>query len=224
MTITPLTAQGSGATATATESAGAVNAVTITAGGSGYLPGSTVNITFTGGAGTGAAAVAVVPATGILTTASVTITAGGSGYTSNPTGVVLVPAGGGPAQATTTGALVPTAGQSISGMTGQVTWCIEVLSLTAAKSVTASLELSTNAFSASVMADTKQFLGQQGAGGTTYVQGAYNPTTDKRSTVVRQQLPSSAANYFGVTSAVARVNITAIDSSALVVVNSWLES
>lgn len=71
---------GSGATATAARTSGAVSAVTVTAGGSNYNYPPTV--TFTGGGGTGATATAVL--TGGVVTA-ITVTAGGSGYTSDPT-------------------------------------------------------------------------------------------------------------------------------------------
>lgn len=76
---------GSGATfGTVTFSAGAVTGVPVSVGGTGYCSGGngTLNITFTGGSGTGAAAFATVVA-GIIT--SVTVTAGGTGYVSAPT-------------------------------------------------------------------------------------------------------------------------------------------
>lgn len=74
------------ATATSTIASGAVTAVTITSGGSGYT--SVPAVTFSGGAGTGAAATAVV--TGGVVTA-VNVTAGGSGYTSAPTVTIAAP-------------------------------------------------------------------------------------------------------------------------------------
>lgn len=66
---------------TGTIAAGAVTGVTITNGGTNYN--SNPTIVFTGGAGTGAAATAVVNASGVVT--AINITNGGSGYTSGPT-------------------------------------------------------------------------------------------------------------------------------------------
>ena len=66
------------ATATAGVAGGAVTAVTVTGGGSGYTGTPTVQFL---GAGTGAAATATVVA-GVVT--AVTVTAGGSGYSSAP--------------------------------------------------------------------------------------------------------------------------------------------
>lgn len=74
------------ATATATLTSGAVSSVTVVSGGSGYA--SVPAVTFSGGAGTGAAATAVV--TGGVVTA-INVTAGGSGYTSAPTVTVAAP-------------------------------------------------------------------------------------------------------------------------------------
>lgn len=77
ITFTPY---GSGATATATVTAGAVTSVAVTAGGSGYL--TPPAVTFSGGGGTGATATATL--TGGAVTA-VTVTNGGTGYTGAPT-------------------------------------------------------------------------------------------------------------------------------------------
>ncbi len=78
---------GTGATATATISGGAVEAsISVTANGTHYKSISLPLITFTGGGGTGATATAVVSAAGAVT--SITRTAGGSGYTSAPTVVI----------------------------------------------------------------------------------------------------------------------------------------
>jgi hypothetical protein len=70
---------GSGVTATATVASGAVTAINVTAGGTGYPVAPTVVIT---GAGTGAAAVANVVG-GIVV--SITVTAAGTGYSTAPT-------------------------------------------------------------------------------------------------------------------------------------------
>ena len=71
---------GAGATATVTVAAGAVTAINVTNGGSGYASAPTV--TFTSGAGTGAAGLGVVVG-GVVK--SVKITNAGTGYTSAPT-------------------------------------------------------------------------------------------------------------------------------------------
>lgn len=74
------------ATATATVASGSVTGVTLSSGGSGYS--SVPAVTFSGGAGTGAAATAVV--TGGVVTA-VNVTNGGTGYTSAPTVAIAAP-------------------------------------------------------------------------------------------------------------------------------------
>jgi hypothetical protein len=70
---------GTGATATATATSGAVSAITIGSGGTGYI--TTPTVVFTG-VGTGATATATIVG-GIVT--AITITAPGTGYTSAPT-------------------------------------------------------------------------------------------------------------------------------------------
>lgn len=71
---------GSGAAATATVEDGAVTAIAVSAGGTGYSDNPTV--TLTGGGGSGATAVATV-VNGVIT--AIEVTNGGSGYTSAPT-------------------------------------------------------------------------------------------------------------------------------------------
>jgi hypothetical protein len=85
---------GSGASATAFVSNGAVTSIVMTSGGSGYT--SAPAITFTGGGGTGASATA---ATATSSVSTVTISAGGRNYTSAPT-VVFRGGGGSGASAT----------------------------------------------------------------------------------------------------------------------------
>jgi hypothetical protein len=121
---------------------------------------------------------------------------------------------------TATGAVTPTAGVDISGMTGNFTICVEVISMTAAKTARIQIEDSVNAFTASLPLYEFNVTGQIGQGGTSYTAGAYNPTTQKFS-VEKQQLPN---NRFGTASALARVNVIAIDSSASLSLNAWIES
>jgi len=120
---------------------------------------------------------------------------------------------------TATGAVTPTAGVDISGMTGDVTLCIEVISLTAGKTARVQIEDSVNAFTASLPVAVFNFVGQEGQGGTSYTAGAYNPTTEKVS-VRKYQLPN---NRFGTASALARVNVTALDSSSSLSLHAWIE-
>lgn len=219
MQIISLTGQGSGASVTATQSGGLINAVTIVSGGVNYINPPSVTVVGASG-GTGAVLTATVVA-GVIT--AIAITNAGTGYAGAIT-VTVTPAPGGIVLATATGALAPTAGQDISGLTtGSFTWCVEVVSLTAAKTMQLALELTVNAFGASVFADIKQFIGQLGQGGVAFAYNAYNPTSEKQSTVVKQQLPFAALNYFGVASARARANITGIDASAQAAINSWIE-
>jgi hypothetical protein len=75
--------------ATVDSTQGGVGEVNLTAGGSSYT--NDVHITFSGGAGTGAAAVVSSSSNGVLT--SITVTNPGSGYTSAPT-VTFVATGG----------------------------------------------------------------------------------------------------------------------------------
>jgi len=121
---------------------------------------------------------------------------------------------------TATGAITPTAGADISGMTGDVTLCLEVLSLTAAKTARIQIEDSVNGFTASIPAYVFDVSGQIGPGGTSYTAGALNPCTTKQS-LRKYQLPNVR---FGTASAVLRLNVTAIDASASLSLNAWLEA
>lgn len=220
MQIISLTGQGSGATATATQSGGLINLTTVTAAGVNYVNPPTVAVSGASG-GSGAVLTAVLNAAGGV--GSITITNPGTAYAGAIT-VTVTPAPGGAALVTSTGAISPTVGADISTLTtGTITWCTEVVSLTAAKTMMLALELTVNAFGASVYAQIQQFIGQIGQGGTSFAYGTYNPSTEKQSVVVRQQLPFAALNYFGVASAKARVNVTGIDGSAQAAINSWLE-
>jgi len=71
------------ATATATISGDAVDAITVTDGGEYYNSSLPPTVTITGGGGSNATATATVSSAGIVT--GITVTSGGSGYTSAPT-------------------------------------------------------------------------------------------------------------------------------------------
>ena len=77
---------GAQATATATETAGAVTAVNVTNGGSYTTP---PTVTFSGGGATTQATGTAVLTNGVVT--SITINTGGAGYTSNPTVTLSAP-------------------------------------------------------------------------------------------------------------------------------------
>lgn len=76
---------GSGAVLSVSAAGGAVTAVAVTAGGAGYMPNSTIALSFSG-VGAGAAATATVNAAGEI--ASISVTSGGSGYATAPTASV----------------------------------------------------------------------------------------------------------------------------------------
>lgn len=78
---------GSGGTATSALTSGAVSAITVGSGGTGYT--TAPAITFTGGGGTGATATATV-VNGVIT--AIAVGAGGTGYTSAPTVVITASA------------------------------------------------------------------------------------------------------------------------------------
>lgn len=109
---------------------------------------------------------------------------------------------------TATGAVTPTAGLDISGITGDFTVQIMVKSLTAAKKILIQLEDSVNAFTAAI---GKALINPVGAVGAAY---------DQKYTFRKYQIPSLRA---GTASAVARLNVTAIDSATTAVINSIIE-
>ena len=73
-----------------------LSGLTLTSGGAGYAPSIAVDVVFSGGGGSGAAATATVDASGVVT--GLTLTNAGNGYTSAPT--VDIPGGTTPAVAT----------------------------------------------------------------------------------------------------------------------------
>lgn len=109
---------------------------------------------------------------------------------------------------TATGAVTPTAGLDISGISGDFTVWIQVQALTAAKKAVIALEDSVNAFTASIV---KALINPVGAAAAAY---------DQKYSFRKYQIPSLRA---GTTSAVARINVTAIDSATSLTVNSWIE-
>ena len=89
VTATTLTPSGVQATATCTQSGGGVqNTIVVTNGGTGYSSTSLPTVSFSGGAGTGAAATPTV-VNGVIT--AITVTASGTGYTSAPTISISAP-------------------------------------------------------------------------------------------------------------------------------------
>jgi len=121
---------------------------------------------------------------------------------------------------TATGAVTPTAGLSISGVTGDFTVCVEIISLTAGKTARIQLESSTNSFTGVTADAVFQVIGQEGQGGTTYTAGAYNPTTEKFS--VRKYQMQNPQNY-GLAGGVARLNLIDLDSGSSLTLHGWLE-
>lgn len=110
---------------------------------------------------------------------------------------------------TTTGAVTPTAGLDISGISGDFTIKIAMRSLTAAKTCRIQLEDSVNAFTAVVAVWSTNFI------------GSLTSATDEVLSIRKYQLPN---NRFGTSSAVLRVNVTAIDATTTAILHAWLET
>lgn len=120
---------------------------------------------------------------------------------------------------TATGAVTPTAGVDISGMTGDATLCIEVLELTSGATAAIQVEDTVNAFTAVVGQWIEQVAGQMGA--TSWTQGAYNPLSQKGS-VRKYQLPNMR---LGTASGKARVNVTQLTgTSPSLTLHAWIEN
>ena len=109
---------------------------------------------------------------------------------------------------TATGAVTPTAGLDISGITQDYTIWLQVQSLTAAKKIVITLEDSVDAFTASVPIASFNPV------------GAVASAADRKYSLRKYQIPSLRA---GTTSAVARLNVTAIDSATTAIVQAWIE-
>ena len=121
---------------------------------------------------------------------------------------------------TATGAVTPVAGIDVSGMTGDAMFCVEVVSMTSGKTARIQLEDTTNAFTASAALCVFDVVGQIGQGGVAFATNTLNVTTVKQS-VRKYQLPNS---NIGITSGKVRLNVTAIDSSAELALNAWIET
>jgi hypothetical protein len=109
---------------------------------------------------------------------------------------------------TATGALTPTAGLDISGITGDYTVHVQLESLTAGKKCLIQLEDSVNAFTASVPIETWNPI------------GSVAKSSDQKRSWRKYQIPSLRA---GTASAVLRVNVTQIDSATTGKVHAWIE-
>ena len=109
----------------------------------------------------------------------------------------------------TTGAITPTAGVDISGITGDATIVCEVTGLTSGKTARIQFEDTTNAFTASNALAVINVTGQ--------IDGRWSD----RFTLRKYQLPN---NLFGTASAKLRANLTVIDSAAVLSLHAWLET
>jgi hypothetical protein len=113
---------------------------------------------------------------------------------------------------TTTGAVVPTAGLSISGVSGDATLVLEVTNLSSASgtpSARIQFEDSTNGFTAS-----NALWIWDAPGGTAY---QYSIRVSKR----KYELPN---NVFGVSSSVIRTNVTVLaGTTPSLSLHAWLE-
>lgn len=110
---------------------------------------------------------------------------------------------------TTTGAVTPTAGLDISGISGDFTIFLVIRALTSAKTCRIQLEDSVNAFTAAIALWVQDFIGPQ------------TSATDLTVSIRKYQLPN---NRFGTSSAVLRANVTAIDSATSLTLHAWLVS
>jgi hypothetical protein len=106
-----------------------------------------------------------------------------------------------------TGAVTPTTGLDISGISGDFTIFLEVTGMTAGKTARIQFEDSVNAFTASVPVAVIN------------VTGALTSAASQVFDIRKYQLPN---NRFGVTSAVLRVNVTAIDSGSSLSLHAWI--
>src|ERR1039458_6654378 len=108
---------------------------------------------------------------------------------------------------TATGAVTPTAGLDVSGVTKDFTLFLQVQSDTAGKNFQIQLEESVNGFTASVP--------DLVVGG----EGAVSSAADKIWSVRKYQIPGSA---IGTTGAVLRANVVQIDSASSLHLRAWI--
>jgi len=109
---------------------------------------------------------------------------------------------------TAAGAVAATAGLDVSGVTGDFTLCVEVVSLTAAKTARIQLEDTVNGFTAAPALAVFDVTGQQA--------GQYS----NRFSLRKYQLPN---NQFGVANAKVRANVSQIDAGGSLILHAWLE-
>ena len=109
---------------------------------------------------------------------------------------------------TATGAVTPTAGLDVSGVTGDFTIKVQVQSQTRAKNFQIQIEESTNAFTA-VLAD--MVVGAQ---------GTISKDFDKCWSIRKYQIPGTS---IGTTGAVLRANVTELDSASTLKLRAWIE-
>jgi hypothetical protein len=109
---------------------------------------------------------------------------------------------------TATGPVTPTTGLSVSGVSGDATLVVDVVSLTAGKTARIQVEDSTNAFTAATALAVVNVTGQ------------VDPRYDERFTLRKYQIPNS---LLGQASAALRCNVTALDAGATLQLHAWLE-
>jgi hypothetical protein len=110
---------------------------------------------------------------------------------------------------TATGAVTPTGGLDVSGITGDYTLFVQVQAQTAAKGFQLQLEESVNAFTASIADMVVSAKGGIAAG--------YDRVFSKR----KYELPQSGA--IGTASGVLRMNVKQLDSADTIGVRAWIE-
>lgn len=108
---------------------------------------------------------------------------------------------------TATGAVTPTAGLAISGITGAWTAKVQVQSLTAGKKATIQIETTT---------DSTNWIALQ----TIDVQGAVASNADRVYSTRSYEHPSAP---FGTASCFVRANVVKIDTSTTLALRAWVE-
>ena len=119
---------------------------------------------------------------------------------------------------TATGAVTPTAGVSISGMTADATIVVEVIQLSSAATAKLSLESSTISFSSVTSEWEIDIQGQIGQ--SSYTQNAYNPCSARFSKRL-YEIPNAP---FGTASALLRVNVLQLTAASSLSLHAWIEN